>query len=672
MRWIVFLSVVCIGAAPRPPLTSDTIFDWRNPSAPQVSPDGSKVVYVLETADRNSDIFSTNLWIAGSSGTDTRPLSTGRHKDSLPRWSPDGTRLAYVSTKSGKPQIYVRWMDTGQEARMTELETPPTALSWSLDGQSIAFVCRVPAKPAWSVKMPSPPPGAKWADPPVAITNLRWRSDGIGGAGVIPTGFSHVFVIPATGGAPHQITTGDFNHTGEPAWSRNGSQIFISASRTPDADTRLYTEDIYAFSVDSDKVTQLTKRDGPDTAPLVSPDGRRVAYLGFDNRGKANNNANLYVMNTDGSGSRQLAPNLDRNILAPRWMPDSTGLYAIVESRGQAQLYSIPLDAPAKPITTGAFRFTTAYATSDTFSVSTNGVIAITRSSPAEPKEIYTFSAKVPARMARVTFTNDSLLADREIGAVEELDYRSFDGKNIQAWIIKPPGFDPAKKYPLILDIHGGPHAMYGIEFNHQMQIFAGRGFVVLYTNPRGSTGYGEEFGNVIHGHYPGDDYKDLMAGVDTMLAKGYIDPKKLCVTGGSGGGILTAWIVTQTDRFAAAVSQYPVTNWFTQTGSADIGLLMTHWMKAKPWEDPKPYIDHSPTFFVNKVKTPTMVITGEEDWRTPIAQSEEFYFGLKMNKVDSVLVRIPKEPHGIRGAYPSHRIAKIEHILGWMEKHIN
>ena len=162
------------------------------------------------------------------------------------------------------------------------------------------------------------------------------------------------------------------------------------------------------------------------------------------------------------------------------------------------------------------------------------------------------------------------------------------------------------------------------------------------------------------------------MAGVDAMLAKGYIDPKKLCVTGGSGGGILTAWIVTQTDRFAAAVSQYPVTNWFTQTGSADIGLLMTHWMKVKPWEDPKPYIDHSPTFFVNKVKTPTMVITGEEDWRTPIAQSEEFYFGLKMNKVDSVLVRIPKEPHGIRGAYPSHRIAKIEHILGWMEKHIN
>jgi acylaminoacyl-peptidase len=276
-----------------------------------------------------------------------------------------------------------------------------------------------------------------------------------------------------------------------------------------------------------------------------------------------------------------------------------------------------------------------------------------------------------PAKVVRLTASNESLLAGREVGAVEEVMYDSFDGRPIQGWIIKPPGFDPAKRYPLILDIHGGPHAMYGVEFNHQMQMFAGRGFVVLYTNPRGSTGYGEEFGDIIHTKYPGDDFKDLMAGVDMMLAKGYVDAKRLAVTGGSGGGLLTAWIIGHTDRFAVAVSQYPVTNWITQVGTADGGYHhAASWMGGMPWDNPKQYLDHSPIFFAKNFKTPTMVITGESDLRTPMAQSEELYFALKARKVDAVLVRIPDEPHGIRGAHPSHRAAKVEHILGWIEKY--
>jgi len=284
---------------------------------------------------------------------------------------------------------------------------------------------------------------------------------------------------------------------------------------------------------------------------------------------------------------------------------------------------------------------------------------------------VVTFPVDRPADARRLTSVNDSLLAARVSATLEEINYDSFDGRAIQGWILKPAGFDAAKKYPLLLDIHGGPHAMYGVEFNLQQQIFAARGFVVLYVNPRGSTGYGEEFGNIIHTRYPGDDFTDLMRGVDAVLARGYIDPKRLAVTGGSGGGLLTAWIIGHTDRFAAAVSQYPVTNWITQAGTADSGYYHAAvWMKAMPWENPQQYTSHSPIFFAANFKTPTMVVTGESDLRTPMAESEELYFALKARKVDAALVRIPDEPHGIRGAHPSHRIAKIEYILGWLEKY--
>jgi len=269
-----------------------------------------------------------------------------------------------------------------------------------------------------------------------------------------------------------------------------------------------------------------------------------------------------------------------------------------------------------------------------------------------------------------LTSVNDSLMSQYQLGRVEEITFDSFDGRNMQGWIIKPPDFDASKKYPFILDIHGGPHSMYGVAFQHELQIQAAHGYVVLYMNPRGSTGYGEEFGNIIHTHYPGDDFKDLMIGVDKMIEKGYIDPRKLCVTGGSGGGLLTAWVIGHTDRFAAAVSQYPVTDWVTQAGTADGGY--THsalWMKTLPWDNPQQFMEHSPIYYAKNFKTPTMVITGESDRRTPIAESEELYFALKAQKVPSVLVRVPQEFHGIR-VYDSHYIAKIEYILAWMEKY--
>jgi acylaminoacyl-peptidase len=651
-------------------LTPETVFDWRTPSSPQISPDGNRIVYTLETPDRFADAFHSNLWLVSTDGKDHRPLTSGKWRDSLPRWSPDGAKLAYVSTRAGKPQIFVRWMDNGAETKITDLESAPAALAWSPDGEWIAFTSRIAARPAWSINMPKAPAGATWAEPPVVETRLKWRADGAPGIGQRPLGHSHLFVVPATGGAPRQLSIGDYDHTGEPAWTPDGKHLIVTAARRADADTTLYPDDLWRFPLDGAAPVQLTRADGPEANPTVSPDGRYIAFTGFVDKGNSSHNTNLYIMNADGTGLRQLGAALDRTLSSPVWEPNGRALLAIVEDSGESHLYRVPLDAPAVKLTAGNARFGTAYASGESFTLSKTGQVAVTHSTPSQPKDVVTFAASNPAAIRRLTNVNAGLLAARATGKVEEIKWKSFDGKEMQGWLIFPPDFNPAKKYPLILDIHGGPHAMYGVEFNHQMQIFAARGFVVFYSNPRGSTGYGEQFGNIIHGNYPGDDYKDLMLGVDAVVARGFIDPKKLCVTGGSGGGLLTAWIVTQTGRFAAAVSQYPVTNWITQTGSSDIGLTMMRWMRAAPWENPKQYIDHSPVFFAHKVTTPTMVLTGEEDWRTPIGQSEEFYFALKARKVDTVLVRVPKEPHGIRGAYPSHRIAKIEHILAWMEKY--
>jgi acylaminoacyl-peptidase len=661
----MFLGAAAFAA--QQPFTSMDVFNLRTVSDPQISRDGQSVLYVLGWADKMNDAFYANIWLADADGKGSRPITQGQHRDISPRWSPDGTRIAYISNRSGRAQIYVRWMDSGQEAKITDLQETPSEIQWSPDSQWIGYVSRVPGKPDFSVKLPEKPNGAKWADPPIVVTRLRWRADG---SGLIRPGYSQIFIVPATGGTPRQITSGDYNHTGGVAWTADGSSILTSAERIPDADYSLEGPDIYAFSVKDGSVKQLTNRKGPDLSPIVSPDGKKIAYLGSDFKFQSYSVTHLYVMDSDGTNSRQLAKDLDRDVRSPQWSSDSKTIFFLADDHGGAQLYAAKLDGSEKKITSGEQRLGSAYAVTGPLTMSANGRIATTRTTPHEPADVVVLWPNNPATLRRVTQVNDSLMADRKLGTVEEFTYDSFDGRPMQAWVVKPPDFDPGKRYPLLLDIHGGPHAMYGVEFDHEFQLQAARGFVVLYTNPRGSTGYGEEFGNIIHGKYPGDDFTDLMKGVDAMLAKGYIDPKRLCVTGGSGGGLLTAWIIGHTDRFAAAVSQYPVTNWFTQAGTADGGYVHSKlWMKSLPWENTEQFIQHSPVFFAKNFKTPTMVLTGEADLRTPIAESEELYFALKAQKVPAVLVRVPDEPHGIRGAHPSHRIAKMEYVLAWMDK---
>ena len=673
---IILLFTASAFAAKRS-FTSSDIFEFRDVGDTEISRDGKSVLYTVTWADKMNDAFYSNIWIADADGKGQRALTHGNYRDSSPRWSPDGARIAYISNRSGKPQIWVRWKEAGpdgfsaEDAQITNLNEPPSGITWSPDGKWIAYTARVPAKPEFSVHMPDKPAGANWAPAPIVVTKLRWHADG---QGLIQPGYTHIFIVPATGGTPRQITSGDYNHGGGfaagLAWTPDSKSIICSASRIPDADYSLEGPDLYAFNVDDGSVKQLTTRKGPDTNPEVSPDGKKIAYLGYDYRFQSYNVTNLYVMDADGSNSKILTAKFDRDVRSPRWSADSKTIYFLADDHGASQLYAVSLDGNMKQLTRGEQRLGSGYGAAQPMSVSANGRVAAIRSTPSQPADVVVLWAANPATMSRVTELNDSLIAERKLAPVEEITYDSFDGRPIQGWIVKPPDFDPGKKYPLLLDIHGGPHAMYGVEFNHEYQMQAARGFVVLYTNPRGSTGYGEEFGNIIHAKYPGDDFTDLMKGVDAMIAKGYIDPRKLCVTGGSGGGLLTAWIIGHTDRFAAAVSQYPVTDWVTQAGTADGGY--THaalWMKSMPWDNPEQFLSHSPVYFAKNFKTPTMVLTGEADLRTPIAQSEELYFALKVRKVPAVLVRVPDEPHGIRGAHPSHRIARMEYVMGWMEK---
>ncbi len=665
-RFLLVVSVLTAVYAAKPGMDTSTIWDLRSVGEPQVTKDAKSVIYVLGWSDKMTDQRWTNLWMVSGDGKDNRPLTTGAFKDSSPRLSPDGTRVAYLSNRSGKTQIHVRWLDSGQEAQITDLQQSPSNIVWSPDGNWIGYEARVPGKSDWNPKMPEKPAGAKWADPPIIVTKLRWRENG---TGLVQPGYTQIFAVPATGGTPKQVSSGDYNHNGTFAWSSDGKWIYASTNRIKDAEYSLEGGDIYAYSVDDGSVKQLTTRKGPDSDPVPSPGGKKIAYIGHDWKFQSYTVNHLYVMDADGKNTKNLTASLDRDVRAPHWSWDGKTLYFLVDDHGNTQLYSAdPESGEVKAITSGQQQL--GGGATDGFSLANNLMVATVRTTPTEPGDIVMVPAYRQGAPTYLTHANESLMSQYQLGAVEELDYDSFDGKPMQGWIIKPPNFDATKKYPFILDIHGGPHAMYGVGFQHEMQIQAARGYVVLYLNPRGSTGYGEEFGNIIHTKYPGDDFTDLMKGVDKMVEKGYIDPKKLCVTGGSGGGLLTAWIIGHTDRFAAAVSQYPVTNWITQAGTADGGYVHSAlWLKAFPWEQPQQFLEHSPIYYAKNFKTPTMVITGEADLRTPIAESEELYFALKAQKVPSVLVRVPDEYHGIRGRN-SHYIEKIEHIMAWMEKY--
>src|SRR5688500_8573665 len=648
-------------------LHSIDVFQLEYADDVQISPDGSRIVYVRVSHDIMTDRARRNLWIVNADGTNNRPLRSEAKNFSSPRWSPDGTRLAYVSAAEGSPQLYVRWMDSGQTALLTNLVKAPGAITWAPDGKSLAFTQLVPLDKPPLAKAPPKPEGATWAPPVKGIDSTIYRADG---EGLLENGYSHVFVVSAEGGTPRQVTDGNFNHGGPLSYTPDGKRLVFSANRGEDWELEPVEGEIFSVDLATRKLEQLTKRDGPDNSPVVSPDGRRIAYLGFDDRVQGYQVTHLYVMDADGNNSRDVTAKFDRDIENPRWSSDSRSLYFAYDERGVKKLGLVTLEGRVRTLTEnlGGTDLGRPY-TSGMFSVARNGRAAFTSNSPSRPSDV---AVVTPGSSARVlTALNEDLFGNKTLGEVKRIAWKSsHDQREIEGWVITPPDFDAAKKYPLILEIHGGPFTAYGPNYTTELQLMAAAGYVVLYTNPRGSTSYGEEFGNLIHHAYPGNDYDDLISGVDAVIAQGYVDPDNLFVTGGSGGGVLTAWIVGKTDRFRAAVVAKPVINWSSFALTSDVTpFFYKYWFGAQPWEQPEQYWKRSPLSLVGNVKTPTMLLTGEADYRTPIAESEQYYQALKLRKVDTMMVRIPEASHGMV-ARPSNLIAKVDNILAWFEKY--
>ncbi len=644
------------------------IFDLEYVSDPQISPNGDKIIYVRNFKDIMTDKDLSNLWIVNPDGTQNRPLTSGNHNDAAPRWSPDGKKIVFRSNmQDDKTKLFLMWLDSREVFPLTNTSESPGAVSWSGNGKQLAFTMFVPKKSESIVKLPPKPEGANWNDPPKYIDKLNYRGDG---EGYYKSGNDQIFILSTDGGTPRQLTFSEFDH-GTPVWSEDNSQLYFSANLHENADLEPNNSEIYQLQINSGDVKAITDRLGPDRDPEISPDGKKIAYLGFDDRYQGYQLNNLYVADIDGNNSRLISGDFDRNISDINWDEKGRGLYFQYDDRGSTKIGYIDLKGNVKTIAEnlGGLSLGRPY-NAASYSVSKNGTVAYTIGTTERPADLAVSDGGKPKV---ITSLNEDLFSFRKLGKVEEITWKSsFDQHEIQGWIVTPPDFDPSKKYPFILEIHGGPFASYGSVFSAEIQAYAAAGYVVLYSNPRGSTSYGEEFGNLIHHDYPNHDYDDLMSGVDAVLEKGYVDDNNLFVTGGSGGGVLTAWIVGKTDRFKAAVVAKPVINWYSFVLYADgPGFFSKYWFEKKPWEDPESYLKRSPISYVGNVTTPTMLLTGEQDYRTPIAESEQFYSALKLEGVETAMVRIPNSGHGIANR-PSNLVAKIAAVLAWFEKYRN
>lgn len=643
------------------------VFELEWASEPQISPDGKQIVYRRNGFDIMKDNSRGNLWIINTDGTSHRKLTSREVNESQAKWSPSGDRIAFLSTTDEGSELFMVWVNSGHIAKLSQLEKSPGNLIWSPDGKSIAFTMFVPEKPPVVAKLPEKPKDAKWAEPARITDRLKHEADG---SGYIEPGFAHVFIIPADGGTPRQITSNNYNHQGNLSFSPNGKHIYFSANRFEDWEYRFRNNEVYKVNVETKQITALTSQDGPDHNPMVSPDGKTIAFLGFQDKVQDHQNTLLHLMDANGNNRRNLSSKLDESVSNITWDATGKGLYFMYDIKGNTKIGYITTSGTITKIAdnVGGTTIGRPYA-SGSYSVSENGTIVYTQSRPEYPAELAVTNSKGETKL--ITNLNADVLAYRELGKTEEVWYKStFDGREIQGWIVKPPFYDASKKYPLLVENHGGPILNYGDRFTAEIQLYAADGYIVFYPNPRGSTSYGEEFGNLLKNNYPGQDYNDVMDGVDYLVNKGIVDNEKLFVTGGSAGGIMTAWIIGKNNRFKAAAVVKPVMNWISKTLTADnyYGYADTRY-PGQPWENFETYWKFSPISLVGNIQTPTMVMVGMNDLRTPPSEAKQLYHALKLRKIETVLVEIPESYHNIANK-PSNLISKVAHILAWFNKY--
>tara|TARA_X000000950_G_scaffold87171_1_gene109759 strand:+ start:1195 stop:3213 length:2019 start_codon:yes stop_codon:yes gene_type:complete len=643
------------------------VFDLQYVRDPQISPDGTKIVYVRTEMDIMKDGRSSSLWIINSDGTHHQKLTSNSHSESNPVWSPDGNRISFISNSDdgNGTEIFVYWTDSRQYSSISQLDGSPRSLKWSRDGKNIAFIMFVPEKTLQLVSPPRKPKNAKWAEKPRITDRLKHEADG---SGYMREGFSQLFYISSQGGKPKQVTSEKYNHYSYD-WMSDSDGFIFSSNYTENWEYDFRNSEIYSISIDGSNLNILTDRDGPDRGGVVSPDGELIAYLGYNDKVQTYQISKLSIMNIDGTNKRELEIGLDRSISSLTWSSDGKSLYFMYDDEGNTKVAVTNLSGETKTLfgDLGGTAIGRPYG-GGSFSISNNGKVSYTITSPYHPADIAVYQGKYTNK---ITSLNEDLFKGKDLGEIEEIWYKStVDGRRIQGWIAKPPGFSPNKKYPLIVENHGGPISNYGDRFSPEILLYSAAGYVVFYPNPRGSTSYGEEFGNLLYRNYPGDDYHDVMDGVDKVIDLGYVDKDNLFVTGGSAGGIMTAWIIGKTNRFKASAVIKPVMNWISKTLVADNYFGYAHSRyEGQPWENFNHYWSFSPISLVGNIETPTMVMVGLNDLRTPPSESKQLYHALKLRKIETVYVEIPGAYHNISNK-PSQLITKIDHILYWFNKY--
>jgi len=666
-------------------ITEKDIFDFQWVADPQISPDGSTVAFVKVTVNTQRTNYDTSIWTISTSGSDEPHRLTSGTRDASPRWSPDGKYLAFVRGLDAGPQVFMLAMSGGDSWQVTSLPRGAGGISWSPDGKWLVFGNSQNADETARNGKPEPTPADGHESDVKVITRAAYRSNGAGYNDFTHPG--HIWVASAPHSpeekvTPRQLTNGNFNEGGA-VWAPDSSKIYFTTNRNPEPYYELGTTEVWSVSPTAGQPTMLTKVTTMGFGGLsISPDGQRFALLGSPNEPvRSYSKSDLWILeNAPNTQPKDLTASseiewggggIGGDQAPPRggggggiiWSRDGKSLVLEYGKEGRSQLARYDLDGGRVTDLTRGDQTIGSYN-----STQGGGTIAYTVSTPTRIGDIYVQTSGGTPR--QLTHLNDALWAKLNLTEPEEIKYKSFDGKTIEAWVQKPPDFDPSKKYPLILNIHGGPHTAYGYVFDHEFQWMAAKGYVVLYPNPRGSTSYGQDFANIIQHKYPGDDYKDLMAGVDYLIGKGYIDDKKLGVTGGSGGGLLTDWTVTQTQRFAAAVAQRDITNWADWWYTADFRQFEPSWFKGAPFDQEEDFRARSPITYVKNVTTPMMFILGEADYRTPpSAGGEQFFVALKYRKIPTVMVRFPNESHELsRSGQPWHRIERLQHIVGWFD----
>ncbi len=650
-------------------ITIADLFAIKNVNDAQIAPDGARVVYTQTEADLENNRYYSNLWIVPSDGSaPPRQFTYGKQKDRAPRWSPDGKRILFISDRSGEDRFYLISADGGEAERLESGKIKPGAAVWSADGKRIAFVSKPEAK--------------EREYDTLHVTRLQYKMDG---EGFWDGRWRQIYMMDVSQSNVVQMTDGDFDH-GEPAWSPDGSEIAFSANRDGTGDTTNLV-DLWAVNVRTKKLRRLTQHSGPCNGPSYSPDGKWIAFFAHNNAYKSTTNLGVHVIAARSRGVNASLHNLcadfdnsaGTSILndmrapahgapSPVWSADGKRLFFLTTVDGTSQVYSANMDCMVTPVTSGQRQvYSYSYAPAAQR-------FAFAASQFTLPCDIYAVDAS-GANEQRLSDSNQAWRAGVELSEPEAITFGGAEGWPVQGWIMKPVGFKKGKRYPLILQIHGGPHAAYGHTFFHEMQFLAALGYGVLFTNPRGSVGYGQRFVSATHHDWGGNDYRDCMAAVDWALANvPWVDAKRLGVTGGSYGGYMTNWIVTQTDRFKAAIADRSISNRHSKFGSADISYFDGEWeFDGEAYDNPDFYLKRSPITYVRNVKTPLLLQHSEVDLRCPMEQAEQFFIAIKkIGQAPVELVRYPAESHDLsRNGQPKHRKERLEHIERWFGKYL-